>query len=62
MDGGYRATSTPETYFETTDQFYFAQAITRRGDLVVRVEAFGTTQMTADTVRDLAKQQWERLA
>ncbi|MEY9949964.1 hypothetical protein [Kitasatospora sp. GAS1066B] len=62
MAGGYQAATTPDTYFETNEQFYYASAVTRRGDLVVRVEAFGTAQMTADTVRDLAKQQWERLA
>ncbi|MCX4747866.1 hypothetical protein OG455_20490 [Kitasatospora sp. NBC_01287] len=62
LEGGFHADSTPSTYFETNDQFYYAAAVTRRGDLVVRVEAFGTAQVSADSVRDLAEQQWERLA
>ncbi|WP_329582371.1 hypothetical protein OG500_20735 [Kitasatospora sp. NBC_01250] len=62
MAGAYAAPATQETYADTTESFYHGRALTRRGDVVVDVEAFGTAQVSADVVRDLAKQQWERLA
>ncbi|MBB4924323.1 hypothetical protein [Kitasatospora kifunensis] len=62
MEGAYEAPAQQETYAETTDRFYHGRALTRRGDLLVSVEAFGDAQVNADKVRELAKQQWERLA
>ncbi|PYC76096.1 hypothetical protein C7C46_23080 [Streptomyces tateyamensis] len=62
MEGAYYAATKPEKYSETTEEFYYGEGVTRRGDLVVRVEAFGGAQVNADVIRDLVKQQWERLA
>ncbi|MGF1431434.1 hypothetical protein [Kitasatospora sp. LaBMicrA B282] len=62
LAGGYRAAGRPASYFESDEQFYDASAVTRRGDLVVSVTAYGSAQLPAERVRDLAEQQWERLA
>ncbi|TQF04142.1 hypothetical protein E6W39_20310 [Kitasatospora acidiphila] len=62
MEGAYWASNTQETYADSTETYYPGSAVTRRGDVVVGVTAFGTTQVSADLLRDLAKQQWERLA
>ncbi|MFE0460146.1 hypothetical protein ACFW1A_12950 [Kitasatospora sp. NPDC058965] len=62
MEGAYYAATKPEQYAETTENFYYGEGVTRRGDVLVRVEAFGTAQVNADAIRDLVKQQWERLA
>lgn len=62
MTGGYEAPSNSRTYYQTNQTYYYGFANTRRGDVLVSIEIFAPSQVNADEVKDLAKQQWERLA
>ncbi|WP_030242729.1 hypothetical protein [Streptomyces sp. NRRL S-350] len=60
-NGGYKVESSPRHWAESTDQYYYGQAVAKRGSLQMTVEVFATAPVNADTLKDLAKRQWERL-
>ncbi|MDH6137400.1 hypothetical protein P3T37_006832 [Kitasatospora sp. MAA4] len=62
MEGGYGADDTPLTYSDTTEQYYYALARARRGNVLISVEEFSSTKLGPDEVKDLAQRQWEQLA
>ncbi|MFF0413044.1 hypothetical protein ACFYUY_21705 [Kitasatospora sp. NPDC004745] len=61
-NGGYKVEDQPSRWAETTDQYYYGVAVAQRGTVLMSVEVFGTKPVNPDVVKDLAKQQWERLA
>ncbi|MEU9042966.1 MULTISPECIES: hypothetical protein [unclassified Kitasatospora] len=61
-NGGYKVESEPRHWAESTEQYYYGQAVAKRGSLQMTIEVFGTQQVNADLLKDLAKRQWERLA
>ncbi|MFJ3220584.1 hypothetical protein ACIPLC_32255 [Kitasatospora sp. NPDC086801] len=60
-NGGYRVYAEPDHWADSADQFYYGHALAQRGTVVMVVEVFGTKPVNPDVVKDLAKQQWERL-
>ncbi|MFF1908657.1 hypothetical protein [Kitasatospora sp. NPDC058218] len=60
-NGGVQVDSEPLYWAETTEQYYLGTALAQRGTLVMEVEVFGTRPVNPDVVKDIAKQQWERL-
>ncbi|MEV7774555.1 hypothetical protein [Kitasatospora sp. NPDC086791] len=60
-NGGYKVETEPDHWAESTEQFYYGQAVAKRGSVQMTIEAFGTQQVNADILKDLAKRQWERL-
>ncbi|MFB6891848.1 hypothetical protein ACFCX4_21370 [Kitasatospora sp. NPDC056327] len=60
-NGGYQMESRPGYWSETTEQYYLGRAVAQRGTVVMRVEVYGTRPVNAEVVRNIAKQQWERL-
>ncbi|MER6400292.1 hypothetical protein ABT263_30260 [Kitasatospora sp. NPDC001603] len=60
-NGGFHVDSEPSHWAESTEQYYLGTALAQRGTLVMKVEAFGTRPVNPDVVKDIAKQQWERL-
>ncbi|MGV9265428.1 hypothetical protein ACWDRR_12285 [Kitasatospora sp. NPDC003701] len=60
-NGGFEVGSEPLYWAETTEQYYLGTALAQRGTLVMEVEVFGTRPVNPDVVKDIAKQQWERL-
>ncbi|MFJ6136983.1 hypothetical protein [Kitasatospora sp. NPDC092286] len=60
-NGGYQVDTQAEYWAETTEQFYYGSALAQRGTVVMDVEVFGTKPVNPDVVKDIAKQQWERL-
>ncbi|MER7765807.1 hypothetical protein [Kitasatospora sp. NPDC096140] len=61
-NGGYKVETAPRHWAESTDQYYYGEAVAKRGSLQMTIEVFGTQQVSADVLKDLAKRQWERLA
>ncbi|MER8102898.1 hypothetical protein [Kitasatospora sp. NPDC094016] len=61
-NGGYQVEKDPRRWAETTEQYYYGSALAQRGTVVMVVEVFGTKPVDPAVVKDLAKQQWERLA
>ncbi|MDH6577451.1 hypothetical protein [Kitasatospora sp. MAP5-34] len=61
VDGTYDAPSTPSTYSETHEQYYYGKASARRGDVIMRVSIYSPNQVNADELKDIAERQWERL-
>ncbi|MET8545734.1 hypothetical protein ABZW03_34615, partial [Kitasatospora sp. NPDC004799] len=59
--GGYKVEAAPRHWADTNDQYYFGQAVAKRGPLEMKVEVFGPQPVNPDTLKDLAKRQWERL-
>ncbi|MFJ8437238.1 hypothetical protein ACIQ9P_38700 [Kitasatospora sp. NPDC094019] len=60
-NGGFRTESKPAYWAETTDQYYLGLAVAQRGTVLMQVRVFGTKPVDAEVVKNLAKQQWERL-
>ncbi|MQS13088.1 hypothetical protein F7Q99_12525 [Streptomyces kaniharaensis] len=60
-NGGYKIEDEPRHWAESTEQYYYGHALAQRGTVVMEVEAFGTKPVNPDVVKDIAKQQWERL-
>ncbi|MFB8235028.1 hypothetical protein ACFC58_00535 [Kitasatospora purpeofusca] len=60
-NGGYRIAGAPLYWNETTEKFYLGTAVAQRGTVEMEVQVFGTQPVDAEVVKDLAKQQWERL-
>ncbi|RKT20188.1 hypothetical protein BX285_4670 [Streptomyces sp. 1114.5] len=60
-NGGYKVESSPRYWAESTDQYYYGQAVAKRGSLQMTVEVFGPKPVDSATLKDLAKRQWERL-
>ncbi|MGW4897537.1 hypothetical protein ACWEQL_35595 [Kitasatospora sp. NPDC004240] len=61
VPGGYRVETEPDYWAETTEQYYYGFASARRGTVVMEVSAYGTSPVSAQVVKEIAKQQWERL-
>ncbi|MFE9428759.1 hypothetical protein ACFYNO_38095 [Kitasatospora sp. NPDC006697] len=61
LEGGCRAPDQQDNYADETTKYYPGIAITRRGDVVVRVQAFGDHRVDLTTICGLVKKQWERL-
>ncbi|WP_405018554.1 hypothetical protein OHV05_17695 [Kitasatospora sp. NBC_00070] len=59
--GVYLTPPEAHTYVESTEKYYFGQALARRGDLVMRISVYAPAQVNADELKDVAKRQWERL-
>ncbi|WP_459651336.1 hypothetical protein [Kitasatospora sp. Ki12] len=59
--GGYKVETAPRRWAESTDQYYYGEAVAKRGSLQMTIEVFGTQLVSADVLKDLAKRQWERL-
>ncbi|MFJ8623496.1 hypothetical protein ACIRD3_11705 [Kitasatospora sp. NPDC093550] len=60
-NGGYKVETTARHWAESTDQYYYGEAVAKRGSLQMTIEVFGTQMVSADVLKDLAKRQWERL-
>ncbi|MFJ9951471.1 hypothetical protein [Kitasatospora sp. NPDC091207] len=60
-NGGFQVDSEPSYWAETTEQYYYGTALAQRGTVVMEVKVFGTRPVNPDVVKDIAKQQWERL-
>ncbi len=60
-NGGYKVESSPRHWAESTDTYYYGQAVAKRGSLQMTVEVFGPKPVDSGTLKDLAKRQWERL-
>ncbi|MGW6917848.1 hypothetical protein ACWGB8_29085 [Kitasatospora sp. NPDC054939] len=60
--GGYRVETTPDYWAETTEPYYFGFATARRGTVVMEVSAYGDKPVDPAALKEIAKQQWERLA
>ncbi|MBV6701988.1 hypothetical protein KV557_33610 [Kitasatospora aureofaciens] len=61
VNGGYQVDDEPSHWAESTDQYYYGHAVAQRGTVLMEVEVFGTKPVNPDVVKDIAKQQWERL-
>ncbi|MFJ6621382.1 hypothetical protein ACIQOW_27890 [Kitasatospora sp. NPDC091335] len=61
-NGGYKVYPEAHHWAETTEQYYYGQAIAKRGTVQMTVEVFAPKPVNPDTLKDLAKRQWERLA
>ncbi|GAA2809214.1 hypothetical protein GCM10010441_37230 [Kitasatospora paracochleata] len=61
-DGTVTVFSKADHYAESTEEFWFGEAIARRGDVVMDIEVFAPSQVDKAQLEDLAKRQWERLA
>ncbi|WP_031079174.1 hypothetical protein [Streptomyces sp. NRRL WC-3742] len=61
VEGTYRVFDEPEHWAESTEQFYYGRAGARRGALVMEIEVFSPRPVDPESVKSLAKQQWERL-
>ncbi|MGW2871836.1 hypothetical protein [Kitasatospora sp. NPDC001225] len=61
-NGGYRVDAVPTHWAESTEQYYYGQAAATRGTVKMRIQVFDTKPVNPDTLKDLAKRQWERLA
>ncbi|MFE4517785.1 hypothetical protein ACFRMQ_26740 [Kitasatospora sp. NPDC056783] len=59
--GGYKVDAEPRQWADSNDKYYFGQAVAKRGSVRMTVEIFGTQPVNPDTLKDLAKRQWERL-
>ena len=62
VNGGYRVASTPSTWADSTNKYYYGYAVARRGTLVMKIEIFAPQKADAAELKDLAEKQWERLA
>ncbi|MFD5088412.1 hypothetical protein ACFWOG_38115 [Kitasatospora sp. NPDC058406] len=60
-NGGYRVEKEPFFWAETTEKFYQGTAAAQRGTVAMEVKVFGLRPVDAELVKNLAKQQWERL-
>ncbi|MEV6974035.1 hypothetical protein [Kitasatospora sp. NPDC093806] len=60
-NGGYRVDSQASYWHETTEKFYRGIAVAQRGPVLMQVEMFGTQPVDGEALKNLAKQQWERL-
>ncbi|WP_224285663.1 hypothetical protein, partial [Streptomyces sp. LS1784] len=60
-NGGYKVETEPDHWAESTEQYYYGEAIAKRGTVQMTIEVFGTQPVNPDTLKDLAKRQWERL-
>ncbi|MFD5435649.1 hypothetical protein ACFWJ4_26335 [Kitasatospora sp. NPDC127067] len=59
--GGYKVDAAPHHWADSNEQYYFGEAVAKRGPLEMKVEVFGPQPVNPDTLKDLAKRQWERL-
>ncbi|GAA1140944.1 hypothetical protein F4556_003503 [Kitasatospora gansuensis] len=59
--GVYMTPHEARNYAQSTEKYYFGQALARRGDLVMRISVYSPAQVNADELKDVAKRQWERL-
>jgi hypothetical protein len=62
VNGVYKVATQSTTWADSTDKYYYAYALARRGTVVMRVEIFAPQKADATELKDLAKKQWERLA
>ncbi|MFE6866196.1 hypothetical protein ACFVFS_06535 [Kitasatospora sp. NPDC057692] len=60
-NGGYQVEDKPSYWAETTEPFYPGVAFAQRGTVLMEIKVFGEKPVDAEFVKDLAKQQWERL-
>ncbi|MFD8757231.1 hypothetical protein ACFV0O_40600 [Kitasatospora sp. NPDC059577] len=60
-NGGYKVETAARNWAESTEQYYYGEAVAKRGSVQMTIEVFGTQQVSADVLKDLAKRQWERL-
>ncbi|MFF3005195.1 hypothetical protein ACFVTF_20560 [Kitasatospora sp. NPDC057940] len=60
-NGGYRVDEEPRYWADSADRYYYGQAVAQRGTVAMVVEVFDSKPVNPDVVKDLAKQQWERL-
>ncbi|MFF2617319.1 hypothetical protein [Kitasatospora sp. NPDC058046] len=60
-NGGYKVDILPRYWSESTEQFYYGGAHAKRGSVEMTIEVFDTKPVNPDTLKDLAKRQWERL-
>ncbi|MEV7928404.1 MULTISPECIES: hypothetical protein [unclassified Kitasatospora] len=60
-NGGYRVDEAPRYWADSADRYYYGQAVAQRGTVAMVVEVFDPKPVNPDVVKDLAKQQWERL-
>ncbi|GAA4858829.1 hypothetical protein [Kitasatospora terrestris] len=52
----------PDHYADSTEQFYYGEAIARKGDLIMEIEVFAPSKVDRAQLEDIAKRQWERIA
>ncbi|MEU3571307.1 hypothetical protein AB0E96_23215 [Kitasatospora sp. NPDC036755] len=61
-NGGYKVDIVPSHWAESTEQYYYGGAHAKRGSVEMTIEVLDTKPTNPDTLKDLAKRQWERLA
>ncbi|MET8629089.1 hypothetical protein ABZW30_36055 [Kitasatospora sp. NPDC004669] len=60
-NGGYTVYNVPRYWSDSNDQYYYGFATAKRGTVQMTVEIFSPKQVDSGALKDLAKQQWERL-
>ncbi|MFE7589599.1 hypothetical protein ACFU6K_09365 [Kitasatospora sp. NPDC057512] len=60
-NGGYKVDIVPTHWAESTEQYYYGGAHAKRGSVEMTIEVLDTKPANPDTLKDLAKRQWERL-
>jgi hypothetical protein len=60
-NGGYTVDDVPERWSDSSDQYYYGFATAKRGTVQMSVEIFSPKPVDSGALKDLAKQQWERL-
>ncbi|MGW3040969.1 hypothetical protein ACWC9T_13220 [Kitasatospora sp. NPDC001159] len=60
-NSGYTVYDVPMRWSDSNDQYYYGFATAKRGTVQMTVEIFSPKQVDSGALKDLAKQQWERL-
>ncbi|MFF7453374.1 hypothetical protein [Kitasatospora sp. NPDC008115] len=60
-NGGYQVDNSPSQSAKGTGRHYYGLAVAQRGTVQMEIEVYGTKPVDAEVVKDLGKQQWERL-
>ncbi|WP_051813822.1 hypothetical protein [Kitasatospora sp. MBT63] len=61
INGYYSASDKQLTYAESTEKYYYGEAVARRGTVAMVITVYSPTQVNGDELKALAKLQWERL-
>ncbi|WP_371498401.1 hypothetical protein OG871_20375 [Kitasatospora sp. NBC_00374] len=61
INGSYKASDKQYTYSESTEKYYYGEAVARRGNVAMLITVYSPSQVNGDELKALAKLQWERL-
>ncbi|MFD8479107.1 hypothetical protein [Kitasatospora sp. NPDC059673] len=53
---------TPSKYARSSEEYYWASALARRGTVLMSIDVFAKNPVDRSQLEDIAKRQWERLA